>query len=426
LFSLPHRKTVSREQIVAFQNERLRGIISHAYEKVPYYRALFDRNRIKPTDIRTVSDLSIIPVTTKKDLQLLPESQIVARGFDPRKLILRRTSGSTGQPFTTRRTWREERLLGLYRMRIMRDLGQRLTDRVGGLGLVRPLHPRDRQFPLNVLQSLGFFRSLRVNRLLPQKEILRALRDFKPDILTGPPCAFLQLAQAAGPEDRKALNPRFIRTNGEVLTRRLRKEIVEIFGAPVFEMYASHEFRIIAWECRETGELHVCDDAVVVEIEKDGHPVSTGDRGQMIGTALHSYAMPFIRFNLGDIVTKGAEICPCGQPFSTIRGIQGRLIDYFPLPGGRWIHSYDISFPLLEIPWVTQYQLLQERQDRIILRIVSSRDSVQHEVDRMKKSVADMLGQGIDFQVVLVPEIKPEANGKFRVSHSLVRTDYPD
>ncbi len=336
LFRHPH---VAREKILAFQNKKLRWLISHAYENVPYYRRLFDQIGIKPKDIRSVADLSLIPITTKKDLQSLPPEEVVARGVNPKNLITRRTSGSSGEPFTIRRTWLEERLLGLIRLRTMHYLGQRHTDRVASVGLIRPTHPRDKQLALRILQAMGLYRWVRTDSLLTPENILQKLRHLRLDVITGPPGVLSQVAHIMGDEDRRVIHPRFVTTKiespvREVLTPLMRRQITEAFKAPVFNVYACHEFRVIAWECKETGEFHTCDDCMIVEVLKNSHPAAIGERGEVVGTSLHSFAMPFIRYRLGDIVTKGPEACRCGQPFSTIRAIQGRMMDYFPLPGG--------------------------------------------------------------------------------------------
>ncbi len=82
LYSLLRHSHVEREKIVSFQNRQLRRLVTHAYENVPYYSKLFDRNGIKPQDIRSVEDLSIIPITTKKDLQSLPY-ELFGPGLNP-------------------------------------------------------------------------------------------------------------------------------------------------------------------------------------------------------------------------------------------------------------------------------------------------------------------------------------------------------
>jgi phenylacetate-CoA ligase len=94
----------SRDEIVAYQSEHLRRLVSHAYRNVPYYRALFDRHGVAPHHVRTVADLALIPVTTKRDLQRAPAVEAVARGLDPDRLLVHTTSGSSGEPLSIRRT----------------------------------------------------------------------------------------------------------------------------------------------------------------------------------------------------------------------------------------------------------------------------------------------------------------------------------
>jgi phenylacetate-CoA ligase len=422
--SLLRHPDVSRDEIVAFQNKQLRRLISHAYENVPYYRRLFDQNRIKPKDIQSVADLSIIPLTSKKDLQGLPSKELVARGVTPKELIARSTSGSSGERLTIRRTWLEERLLSLFRLRAMHYFGQKTTDKLARIGLLRTTDPRDNQLPLRILNTFHLYRSEQINCLIPVEDIVPKLRHINPDILTGFPGVLSQLAQIVDAQDDLVIRPRFVRTNSEVLTPLMRHQIGKAFACPVFDYYSSYEFRVIAWECKETGELHTCDDSIIIEIMKDGRPAARGERGEVVGTNLHSFAMPFIRYRLGDIVTKGFETCRCGQPFSTIRAIQGRMLDYFPLPGGRMIHPYEISLLYLASNWIRQYQLTQEREDRVVLRVVPHRTPTIQELAQLEESVIAVLGQGVEFQVILVPEIRLEPTGKFRVSRSLVRSAY--
>jgi phenylacetate-CoA ligase len=417
---------MARDDIVSFQNRQLRRLIAHAYENVPYYRRLFDRNGIEPQDIKSVADLSLIPITSKNDIQLLPLDDVVARGINPKSLTLRRTSGSSGEPFSIRRSGVEEKILAVIRSRATRDFGLRGTDRLARVNLVRPGEARDNQLSSLIRRKLGLLRRTRVNCLLPLEEILQKLRDFRPDVLAGYPGVLSRLAQILSDEDRRLIHPRFIRVGGEVMTPLMRSQIAEGFKAPVFETYGCWEFSLLAWECKETGEYHTCDDGMILEVIKDGRPAEPGERGEVVGTALHSFAMPLIRFKLGDIVTKGSETCRCGQPFSTIRAIQGRMIDYFTLPDGRMVHPYEIVAILRNDAafWTRQYQVIQERVDRITMNIVPSFTPQPERVALLEKSVSDLLGQGVESRVVFVPEIQLEATGKFRVFRSLVQSDY--
>ena len=90
------------------------------------------------------------------------------------------------------------------------------------------------------------------------------------------------------------------------------------------------------------------------------------------------------------------------------------------------IHPYEITLILKRDAdsWIRQHQLIQEREDRIILRVVPSNTPPPQEILKLEKSVTTVLGQGVEFRVILVPEIQLEPSGKFRVSRSLVRSAY--
>jgi phenylacetate-CoA ligase len=403
------------------QNAALRRLIAHAYRNVCYYHDLFERNGIGPHQVRTVADLPIIPVTGKDDLRDRPPEDVLARGLDPGRLLAVRTSGSVGEPFTVRFTPWEQRVLTLSWARPMRYFGRRAGDRLVALVYMRPELEHGAPLYEHLRNALGVFRTTYVNMCLPPEEVLQGLRRCRPDILAGYPGVLAHLADAAEAADAPTIRPRAVCTGGEVITDAVRRRIARAFGAPVYNCYASEEFRVIAWECRETGELHTCNGHVIVEVLKDGRPAAPGEDGELVATSLFSYAMPFIRYRLGDIVTRGEDQCRCGLPYSTIQEVKGRTLDYFPLPDGRMLHPYDIIRPLHDTAdWVKFHQLVQERRDLIVLYSVPYRSPSAQEVKRLQEAMRPVLGPGVEFCVQVVPEIKPRASGKYAYARSLV------
>ncbi len=423
LFSLVRHPHLEREEIVAFQNRHLRRIVTHAYQNVPYYRKLFDSIRLKPQDIRTVDDLGAIPITSKRDLQAISVEGLVTRGVNPEHLIVLRTGGSTGRPMVVRRTWAEERLLQVFRWRAMRYFGQRSTDHAARISFIEKTHPRDHQFVRRSIQILGLYKWTRIDCRFPLRDILRKVQDLNPDILISYPGVVHRLSHLLQEHDRKPICPRFVAVGGEVLTPLMREHVKEAFGAPVFNIYGSYESNVLAWECKETGELHTCDDCTIVEVLKNGSPSEEGEQGEVVATNLHSFAMPFIRYRLDDIVTKGTDACKCGQPFSTIRNIQGRIMDYFLLPGGRLVHPWELSYLIDTASWIRQYRLVQEREDRIVSQIVPKDNVPEQEMKKIESFVKERVGASVEFRIELVPEIQFEPNGKFRIFRSHVTSD---
>jgi phenylacetate-CoA ligase len=428
LFSIRGHSQAACNVIQDYQNTRLRRLVVHAYNRVPYYRTLFDRSKIKPETIRTSADLSMVPITSKKDLRALPTEDLLASGVDRQRLIEHTTSGSTGEPFTIRRTWLEERLLNVLRRRAMHYFGLRMDDRQVTIGLTGAHHPRNNQLLLTLLRNLRLYRSTKVDCRQPLEDIVRALRNLRIDVLGGYPGVLARIATILNQDGGSgAIHPRFVAVGGEVLSPRMRDQMSRAFAAPVFDMYGSHEFNLLAWQCKQSGEYHVCSDGLILEVLKEGRSAAPGEWGEVVGTNLHSFAMPFIRYRLGDVVQNGSLTCRCGQPYPTLRQIRGRMIDYFQLDDGRMIHPYDLVVRVLDkAPWIGQYQLVQEKESLIALRAVASRQPTDSEVLLLQHSMKAALGTSTEFRLLLVPEIAIEPSGKYRVSRSLVNSLYDE
>lgn len=408
--------SASRGEILAFQNQRLRALMRHAYENVAYYRKHFDRAGLRPDSVRSIDDLGAVPFTSKNDLRRCPTEETVARGVNPDRLITRATSGSSGRPFTVRLRHREEYLLTMFRIRARRQHGSRLRDNraLVLLGPVPGEKGRD-SLLIQLCQTLGIYRYDLVKCLQPAEEICRQLEELDPDSIHGYPSVLAQVAHLARGRfiDKKL---RYISCGGESLSGPKRRAIEDGFGVRVYDIYGTHECNIIAWECVETGRYHVCDDNVIVEILKDGRPVAEGESGEVVLTCLHSYGMPFIRYRMGDIVVKGPETCTCGQPFSTLLSIKGRVREYFSLPDGRRVHPLEIILPVFtqKAPWLDQFQMIQETDSTFILRVSALQVPGPGDLDRLKTAIGDRLGPGAGLRMELVDKIPFEPSGKFR------------
>ncbi|MCZ7384318.1 MAG: hypothetical protein O8C63_06155 [Candidatus Methanoperedens sp.] len=402
---------------MAFQTRQLRALVRHAYDHVPYYRRLFDQAGLKPDQVRTLADLATIPWSSRDDLQRLPAEEAVARGIHPRELVVHRTSGSSGQPLSIRRTWFEDRLLQAYRLRVLCRLGLRVTDRRAAVVTRRLTGPSP------WYMRLGFLPYEEVHCLWPPEQILSRLRAIRPDVLRGYPGTLSWLAGLLLSADRDSIRPRFITTDSETLTSDMRARISEGFGAPVIDFYDSHEFNLIAWECSAGGRYHVSDLSLIAEVMKDGRPAEPGEEGELVGTALHSWAMPFIRFRLGDQVTRGEDRCACGAPNSILARVEGRVADRFELPDGRSVHPYTLVASLvMHAPWLRRYQIVQEQIDRIRVRLVPmpGETPAADALTGVRQILAERLGRDIYVEIEVVDEIPAGPSGKFRPYYSLV------
>lgn len=401
------------DRVERFQSRRLRTLVSHAAERVPYYRDLFLAGGVRPADVRGLQDLLRLPIAKREEMQQRPASDLVARGSDPARLIEHRTSGSSGVPLTIRRSWFEERLLHTFRYITLRQLGLRFSSRRAQITVGAPF-------------GRPVFAPARLDCLAPARALLDELAILRPDVITGFAGTLAWLASEATGADRSRIRPRFIVSGAETLTPSMRRQITECFQVPVYDFYGAHEFNLIARECPCTGLYHVLDHSVVVEVLVDGRPAAVGECGEVYATALHSLAMPFLRYRLGDLAARGPSPCPCGAPCSTLQFIRGRSVDMFVLPGGTKFHPYELVIPLTHSSlWVRRYQIIQEALDLIRVKVVSEsgRAPGREREDALRNQLCAGLPPGVTVVLESVQNLPPALNGKFRPYYSLVNRD---
>jgi phenylacetate-CoA ligase len=412
----------SPAMLLAFQNRRLQQMVAHAYDKVPYYRRLFDAHGLRPRHIRGVQDLRLIPISSKSDLRAADPADLIARGVNVDKLIEHSTGGSTGEPFTVRRTWSEERTLGLLRRRALRHFGAPRGSLVIIATLHHKPHKNDKDWFKGFAEGGGAYRLATMSGLAEPEEMHAEIVRRRPQVVGGYASVLARLA-ATITERSLPLPPlSMVLSGAEVLTPEAARRISLAFNAPVYDTYGCHEFGRIAWQCRHTGEYHRCDDGLITEALNGDVPAAEGEEGEVVGTGLHSKAMPFIRYKLGDVITVGRQVCGCGLPFSTLRQVRGRVVDYFRLHDGRLVHPFRISAALKTemLDWVGRYQIVQESLDRIVLSAVPARAPTDEAMSGMRRAVHEIVGDRVRFDISLVDEIRTDASGKFRVYRSLV------
>lgn len=422
-----HPRAPARE-VIDFRDRQLRRIVQHAYRNVPYYRRLYDEHGVRAESIRGASDMPALPPVTKTHFRAVPEIERVASGLDPEALISAASSGSSGRPFMIRRSWLEQNVLHLLRIRAQRAYGIGPADRTLNILNPKHVHARDDKRLGRALVALRLHTdSRRVSIHLDPVAIAAEVRACRPAMLSGYPN---MLARVSAVLEREPVVPASIRvalTGAETLTPTLRRRIEERLGVPVRDLYGSNECNLMAWECPLGGPLHVCDDSVFLEVvTPDGTPVAPGERGEVLVTALHTFTMPLIRFRIGDLAEQGTARCGCGAPFSTIRGVKGRMLDMFPLPDGRVIHAYLLTETLImdDPDWIESFQVTQERIDRLTMQIVPRREPTAARIDALRAVGRQLLGDGVDFELSIVASIPPDPSGKFRPARSLVHSSY--
>ncbi|RMF07212.1 phenylacetate--CoA ligase family protein [Candidatus Woesearchaeota archaeon] len=391
---------LSESDLAKRQDEMLRRIVKHAYETVPYYRELFDSASLKPSDISGTKDLYKIPVTSKHDLQ---NADCISSSFDRSQLLETTTGGSTGIPLhifmekktAARRVAEGRRILYLH----------------GYKAFYKKLILAFHTYTPDFINKLGFYRQEAVPWDADLKEQTDRIASYKPDVIEGYPSRLGLLADHILLNEISLPKPKFIVTNSEMLYPEVRDKIERAFGCEVVNVYDSEEFGQVAWECTRHN-LHVNADTRIIEILDNGNPAGQGTPGEVVCTDLINYAMPLIRYKIGDIASWSAKKCECGIAYPVLSGITGRASEYLVMPSGKRISSTVVYIPP-SIPGIVQYQIVQTAPACLDVKIVRAKDFTEETARKIKEHLTGSTGIR-DVRLHYVSSIRKTKRAKFR------------
>lgn len=204
-----------------------------------------------------------------------------------------------------------------------------------------------------------------------------------------------------------------VRTFGETLTPGLREVCLKAWGATLTDVYSAEEVGYIALQCPAHEHYHIQSESLLVEIlDEMGRPCSPGEIGKVVITTLHNFAMPLIRYEVGDYAELG-EPCPCGRGLPVLKRIMGRQRNMLTMPDGR---QHWPSFPAegwLPIAPVRQFQLVQRDLELIEARFVADRPVTADEKQRLAAMLQEYLCYPFRIDFVQLERIERKPNCKF-------------
>ena len=407
------------EQLEELQNKKLRALIKHAYENVPYYHRLFRRIGLKPDDIKTKEDLAKIPLLTK-DIIRKNLNQLKARNIPKSRFIEAHSSGSTGEP------------LKYYIDKLSYSSGWAQTFRCwgwAGYKLGEPyvkisLNPRTRLS--KKIQDRLLNCTYVHSRSISKDSINEYYNKMKNTILIrGYASAMYSVASLIKEYIGNVEFPRLkaVMTTGDTLFPHYRKLIESTFQCEVFDGYGG-ETTPIAFECEEHNGYHLCDESVIVEILKDDEPASDNELGEIVFTSLDNFAMPFVRYKIQDIGRASSELCSCGRGLSTIKSIEGRDTDIVITPDGKYLIVHFFTWLFEYIEGVDQFQVVQKKIDEINIKIVKNDKFTDADLSYIISQIKSEVGDDMNINIEFVDSIPPTKSGKRRFVISEVPIDY--
>lgn len=412
ILELKERQYQKPRDLEKIQGKRLRRIITHAYNHVPFYHSLFKKRGIKPSNINTVADLRKLPIISKADVLQNWES-FISNTARPEKCTIACTSGSTGTPMKilVDNVTRDINLALVYYAFF--ECGMHITDRFLELTAAFPSTSKRVFWYGPGYWMKGNYLSVFNDPALNVKEILR----INPDTIYSFPSALECIMEDFGDELRK-IKPHLLCIQGEMLTEKRRKLIEECWGLNPNNTYGSREFLRIAFECNEHQGLHVLTDWLVFELVKDGEDVGSNEQARTVVTSLYNYTMPLIRYDLGDLAIWSDDKCACGRSWPLLKEISGRFMDFVTLPSGKKVPFGLILVFLRAIEGIKRFQVIvQESKKNVIAKIICNRNAREKDRELIRQKVMSkvklaLLYEGFNIQVKFENTILQQPSGK--------------
>jgi phenylacetate-CoA ligase len=420
---MPYLKLLNKTQwwtvsdLEKFQLKKLKMLLNHADKNVPYYHKLFKRLNFKPDDITNVNELERLPILTKEIIRDNFED-LSARNYSKDDLIFSATSGSTGTPmkFFIDQKWKSYNWAAALRAWSWSgyELGEKMVYLWGAL---QDLKDQD-----NFINKIRNY-TLRIEKLnafdlTPEKmqNYVNILRKYKPKTINTYSSAAFFLAQYIEKRKIEDIHPEAILTTADMLFDYRRKTIERVFGCKVFDYYSGRDTSLQASECPEHFGYHLSIENAVVEFIKENEPVAFGETGKIILTDLCNYAMPFIRYEIGDLGIPSDEPCSCGRTLPIMKSFKGRILDMIVTPEGKILHGgiFPGIFAHYDFKSFGEYQIIQKRKDKLLIKLVKRKEYNDSELDIFINIIKRNVGEQMEIDVEFVDKINLTASGKHR------------
>lgn len=364
----------TRSQLEEFQLVRLRRLVRHAMERVPFYRDRYRSLGLGAATLDSLDDIQKLPVISRDEFRRRT-AEFVREDVSRDRMWVAHTSGTSGSPLSVWFTHRDmqERIAFMERVYQWYTPGRwRRRASFTGKLIVSPhdLSGVVHRTNLALRQQLYSSHHLRPE-LLPA--YVSALAGFAPSQIDGIASPIFAVADHLVRSGQAgAVRPNVVLPTSETLWPHIRERLERGFDAPVANQYGSQEGAPIAYECPEGG-FHLCLESGVFEVLRaDGSPCAAGESGRLVVTSFFTEGTPLIRYDIGDVASLRADSCSCGRPSPLFERVEGRRDDMFYTEERGIVTRVDSAFKGLPNS-IMAAQVAQVALDRFELRIIPDR-----------------------------------------------------
>jgi phenylacetate-CoA ligase len=412
---------------IAILKERLFNILHYAINNIPYYKRISKNRQIKLSKETIFNDLKQFPILTKEIIR--KNWNDLCSDLQNKKYILNTSGGTTGEPvkFVQGQNYVIKNFASTLAFNEIADYqyGDKLIKLWAS---ERDLKGKQEgtfmKFINRYISKIYLLNGLNLSddRI---RRYLKEIRRIKPKIILSYVQSISELAKYI---KKNNLNPpkiKSILTSATTLSYELKRFLESTFNCNVYNRYGSREVGLIASSCRESDKLHINMLQKYIEIlDNKQKPVKEHTKGNIIVTNLTNYAMPLIRYKIGDVgsLNLSKEKCGCGNKFLQLDAVHGRITDIFKTPSGKKIYGGFFTHLFYFRNNIKKFQVIQKEIDKIVIKIQTINNkslNCSNERDLIQK-VQKVIGKDVRIEIKYVNQIKPSRSGKFRYTISRI------
>ena len=433
---------VPQDLIQEIQLQKLKNVIQYANTYIPFYKRRFASIGLQPGDIKCLKDIEYIPPLTREDVidnhrQLVdvrnqesiasaenstngPGEPISFARFIKHKFMKNTSNGSTGSPTIfyengaiTALNWVQElRFRKWYKVRP--GAKEARLARISTDFMPNNTKVLLREILWNQLLLPGVNLSEFDNRTNYHK-----ISYFKPEVLWGSTSSLTHLAEYMQNNNLKfsTWEPKVCITWAAPLYDHEKDLLERVFHCPITNIYGAREVGHIAGVCPH-GSMHINQDTLYVETEKNNEELSGVDDGELLVTTLEQTPMPFIRYRMGDIGTIAESKCSCGINLQVLKNLHGRTEEIFITRDGRMISPkfWCRTFMNKKLAGaIKRFQVRYTKKGDIKIKLVRHNTYTSKTEHTLKKFLKENFHSDINISFDFTEKIKPQVSGKYEM-----------
>jgi phenylacetate-CoA ligase len=411
---LEHTQWLSSDALRERQQRQLLALLAYCHASFPFYRARFERAGLHPHAALDEAAFARLPLLTRREVQDAGAA-LRAPALPPAhgQPHAGHTSGSTAEPLTF---WASDLAYFFEQAFTLRDHLWHARDLSAKLMVFR-VSERTGTLP-------GWFIGPDGTSLIETGPCIvapltleiagqaRVVLEQQPAYLQGHASQLVELARHWLERRLPAAGVREVRSFAEALSPEGRALIRRAFDAKVTDVYSAQECGCLALQCPIGEHYHLQSEGARVEIlREDGQPCAPGETGRVVVTPLHNFAMPLIRYDIGDFAEAG-EPCACGRGLPVATRILGRVRNMLTLESGGKVWPL-IGYRYHELAPVRRFQVVQTAPGEVELHLVVDRALTRDEEQRVRAHLLERLGHPFRVRLVYREALARSSGGKF-------------